>query len=67
MRWGEPLPKRSSTSASVARCIPGGKSPRAVNDGRDTSAPRRYRVSGVILPQVELLLTTVALDAERQA
>jgi hypothetical protein len=65
MRWGEPLPKRSSTSASVARWIPSGKSPLAVNGGRDTSAPRRYRVSCVILPQGELLLTTVALDAER--
>src|SRR5262245_64869527 len=66
MRWGEPLPNRSSTSVSVARWIPGGKSPLAVNGGRDTSAPRRYRVSCVILPQVELLLITVALDAERQ-
>src|SRR5262249_55273388 len=46
MRWGEPMPKRSSTSASVARWIPGGKSPLAVNGGRDTSAPRRYRGSG---------------------
>jgi hypothetical protein len=67
MRWDEPLPKRSSTSASVARWISGGKSPLAVNGGRDTSAPRRYRVSCVILPQLDLLLSIGALDAEPRA
>src|SRR6266516_6715812 len=60
MRWGDPLPKRSSTSDSVARWIPGGKSPLAVKGGKGTSSPRWYRVHCVILPQVELLLTPIA-------